>query len=181
MQWNCEKFSMLSLTPRIYVTSKSGCWDLGIKLGLCSNVVRISFDYSKCRTWLTANHAKMASSANPARTSVEKCLLSAMRLQPTNSDNETATTCGNALSSLVSVLTVAWRYNLGDEERGLVNLQNLRVASHFTTPPPPPPMENSFPPPHRPLLPPMQEKVTSSRRTQQENFAERRPPNDPEV
>ena len=151
MQWNCEKFSMLSLKPRIYVTSKSGCWDLGIKLGLCSNVVRISFDYSKRRTCLTANHAKMAPSANPARTSVKKCLLSAMRLQPTNSDNETATTYGNGLSNLVSVLAAPWRYNLGDEERGLTNLYNLLVASHSTTPPPPPPpMENSLPPPRAP-------------------------------
>ena len=39
MQWNREKFAMLSLKPRIYVTSNSGCSDLGIKcmskLALC--------------------------------------------------------------------------------------------------------------------------------------------------
>ena len=72
---------------------------------------RSRFDYSKYSAILTTNHAKMAPSANPARTSVKKCLLSAIRLQPTNRDNETATTCSNGLSNLVSVLTAAWRYN----------------------------------------------------------------------
>ena len=70
-------------------------------------------------------------STNPARTSVKKCLLSAMRLQTTNRDNETATNCSNSLSTLVSVLKAAWRYNLGDEERGLVNLQSFNSVDVF--------------------------------------------------
>ena len=47
-----------------------------------------------------------------------------MRLQPTNSDNprDSNDLRQYGLSSLVSVLTAAWRYNLGDKERGLVNL-----------------------------------------------------------
>ena len=72
---------------------------------------RSRFDYNKYSARLTTNHAKMAPSTNPARTSVKKCLLSAIRLHPTNRDNETATTCSNGLSNLVSVLTAAWRYN----------------------------------------------------------------------
>ena len=88
--------------------------DKWVKLSVnvaCAKVVVAGFITANARARLTTSHAKMAPSTNPARTSVKKCLLSAIRLQPTNRDSETATTCSNGLSNLVSVLTAAWRYN----------------------------------------------------------------------
>ena len=88
--------------------------DKWVKLSVnvaCAKVVVAGFITANARARLTTNHAKMAPSTNPARTSVKKCLLSAIRLQPTKRDSETARTCSNGLSNLVSVLTAAWRYN----------------------------------------------------------------------
>ena len=84
--------------------------DKWVKLSVnvaCAKVVVAGFITANARARLTTNHAKMAPSTNPARTSIKKCLLSAIRLQPTNRDSETATTCSNGLSNLVSVLTAA--------------------------------------------------------------------------
>ena len=73
----------------------------------CGKVVEVGLITANTAPNSPQNHAKMAPSENPARTSVKKCLLSAIRLQPTNRNNETATTCSNGLSNLVSVLTAA--------------------------------------------------------------------------